>query len=173
MTDAPKPGGHAPGLRPLPAALLVGAVMGASGLLGMRNAPAPVHPAIDRWYHKLRKPPFTPPDPVFGAVWPVLETGMAVGGYRLLRASPSGPRTAALGLWLGTTAMIGGWTEIFFRRRELGASTVAAVAMTGASAAYVATAARVDRPAAWAAVPLTLWLGFASLLADGIRRRNG
>ena len=35
-----------------------------------------------------------------------------------------------------------------------------------------AAAARVDRPAALAGVPLTLWLGFATLLADGIRRRN-
>ncbi len=166
---------------PLPArrgasAILAGAivvgVLGANALLGLRNSPDPRHAGISIWYHRLRKPSFTPPDLVFGAVWPILEAGMAIGGYRLLRKPPSRQRNAALGLWLGTNAMIGGWTEIFFRRHALATSTAAAAAMTGASAAYVATAARVDRPAALAGIPLTLWLGFATLLADGVRRRN-
>ena len=68
--------------------------------------------------------------------------------------------------------MIGGWTELFFRRHALAASSVAAAAMTGTSAAYVVTAARVDRPAALAGMPLTAWLGFATVLAEAVRRRN-
>ncbi|MBB5710591.1 TspO/MBR family protein [Sphingomonas xinjiangensis] len=160
------------GLRPWAALAIIGGVLGASALLGRRNAPEPGHPAIDRWYHRLDKPGFTPPDKVFGAVWPVLETGMAAGGYRLLRSAPSPERNVALALWLGTSAMIGGWTELFFRRHELASSSAAAAAMTGASAAYVATAARVDRPAALAGVPLTGWLVFATVLAEGVRRRN-
>lgn len=160
------------GFPPLLAGAIVAAVLGGGALLGRRNAPDPSHPSVDRWYHRLRKPPYTPPDPVFGAVWPVLEAGVAVGGYRLLR-QPSGPaRNTALGLWLGTSAMIGGWTEIFFRRHALGASSAAAAAMTGAGAAYVVAASKADRPAAWAGVPLTLWLGFATVLAEGVRRRN-
>nr|WP_277813610.1 TspO/MBR family protein [Sphingomonas melonis] len=39
-------------------------------------------------------------------------------------------------------------------------------------AAYVATAARVDRPAAALAVPFVGWLGFATLLAGRIWRDN-
>lgn len=154
------------------AVALVGALLGASALLGRRNAPDPSHPSIDRWYHRLRKPSFTPPDPVFGAVWPVLEAGMAVGGYRLLRRPPSPARNAAVRLWLGTTAMIGGWTELFFRRHALASSTVAAAAMTSGAAAYVVAAAKVDRPAALAGAPLAAWLAFATFLADGVRQRN-
>lgn len=160
------------GASPLVAAAVVAGVLGASALLGRRNAPGPEHPSIDRWYHRLRKPGYTPPDPVFGVVWPVLETGMAVGGYRLLRQAPSPARATAVSLWLGTSAMIGGWTELFFRRHALAQSTAAAAAMTVASAAYVATAARVDRKAALAGVPLTAWLGFATVLARGVTRRN-
>jgi tryptophan-rich sensory protein len=148
------------------------AVLGASALLGRRNAPEPDNRSIARWYHRLRKPAFTPPDPVFGAVWPVLETAMAAGGYRLLRRPSSRERNLAVALWLGTSAMIGGWTELFFRRHALTASSAAAAGMAAASAAYVVTAARVDRPAAAAGVPLTAWLIFATALAEGVRRRN-
>ena len=154
------------------ATLAVATVLGASAALGRRNAPDDTHPRVKRWYRRLDKPGFTPPDAVFGAVWPVLETGLAVGGYRLLRSSPGPMRNAAIGLWLANTAMVGGWTELFFRRRALGASTAAAAAMTLGVGALVATAARVDRPAAVLAGPFAAWLGFATLLSERIRERH-
>lgn len=156
-----------------PAALaIVGAVLGASALLGRRNAPDPSHPGIRRWYKRLDKPSYTPPDAAFGAVWPVLEAGLGVGGYRLLRQPPSPPRTLAIGLWLANTAMIGGWTELFFRRKALASSAVASAAMIASGTAYGLAAAKVDRPAAAAAVPFVAWLGFATLLAERIWARN-
>lgn len=120
----------------------------------------------------MDKPGYTPPDAAFGAVWPVLETGLAVGGYRLLRRPSGMARNAAVGLWLLNTAMVGGWTQLFFREKRLGASAAASGAMVATSAAYVATAAKVDRPAAAAALPFVAWLGFATLLAEHIWRDN-
>ena len=161
-----------PALSRTAAALIVVSVLGVSAAIGRRNAPDPSHPRTRRWYKRLDKPSYTPPDAVFGAVWPVLETGLAVGGYRLLR-QPAGPRrTSAVGLWLLNTAMVGGWTELFFRKRALETSAVAAGAMVVTGAAYVATAAKVDRPAAGLGVPFVAWLGFATVLAAGISRRN-
>jgi benzodiazapine receptor len=160
------------GLSPLAALAAVAVVLGASAVIGRRNAPDPTHPNIRRWYRRLDKPGFTPPDAAFGAVWPVLETGLAVGGYRLLRQSPGGARNAAVGLWVLNTAMVGGWTELFFRQKRLGASAVASAAMVATSAAYVATAASVDRPAAAVGVPFVAWLGFATLLAERVWERN-
>lgn len=154
------------------AALAVAIVLGASAALGRRNAPDDAHPRVQRWYQRLDKPAFTPPDAVFGAVWPMLETGLAAGGYRLLRSPPSPARKAAVGLWLANTAMVGGWTELFFRRRALRTSTAAAGAMTLGASALVVAAAKVDRPAAALAVPFAIWLGFATLLTERIRKRN-
>ena len=114
------------GFSPLVAGGIAGGVLGLSALIGRRNAPDPSHPRIRRWYARLDKPGFTPPDKVFGAVWPVLETLAAVGGYRLLRQPTSPARNASVALWLGNSAMIGGWTELFFRERRTGASTAAA-----------------------------------------------
>jgi 2-polyprenyl-6-methoxyphenol hydroxylase-like FAD-dependent oxidoreductase/tryptophan-rich sensory protein len=160
------------GLSPLLALGAVGIVLGASALVGRRNAPDPSHPNIRRWYQRLDKPGFTPPDAAFGAVWPVLETGLAVGGYRLLRRPASGARNAAVGLWLVNTAMVGGWTQLFFRKKQLGASAAASGAMVATGVAYAAAAAKVDRPAAATAVPFVAWLGFATLLAERIWRDN-
>lgn len=159
-------------LSPLQALAVVGVVLGASAVVGRRNAPDPSHPAIRRWYRRLHKPGFTPPDPAFGAVWPVLEAGLGVGGYRLLRRASGPSRNAAVGLWLANAATVGGWTELFFRKRFLGASAAASAAMVATGAAYVAAAVRVDRPAAAAGVPFVLWLGFATLLAERIWRDN-
>ena len=81
-----------------PAALaVVGAALGFTAVLAARNAPDPLHPGIRGWYKRLDKPGYTPPDPVFGAVWPVVETGLAIGGYRLLRRPASPARDAAVG----------------------------------------------------------------------------
>ncbi|WP_231639149.1 tryptophan-rich sensory protein [Sphingomonas profundi] len=160
------------GLSPLLALGAVGVVLGASALVGRRNAPDPSHPGIRRWYRRLDKPGYTPPDAAFGAVWPMLETGLALGGYRLLRKPSGAARNAAIGLWLLNTAMIGGWTQLFFREKRLAASAAASGAMVATGAAYVATAARVDRPAAAAAIPFVAWLGFATLLAERIWRDN-
>lgn len=156
-----------------PAALaIVAVVLGASAVVGRRNAPDPSHPATRRWYKRLDKPGFTPPDAAFGAVWPVLETGLAVGGYRLLRQPASGSRNLAVGLWLLNTGMIGGWTTLFFGKRELGASALASGAMVATSAGYAIAASKVDRAAAATAVPFVAWLGFATLLAERIWERN-
>jgi tryptophan-rich sensory protein len=150
----------------------IAAVLGASAVLGRRNAPDPSHPGIRRWYKRLDKPSYTPPDAAFGAVWPILETGRAVGGYRLLRQPAEAPRNLAVGLWLLNTAMVGGWTELFFRKKKLGTSAVASAAMIVSGTGYVAAAAKVDRTAAATAVPFVAWLGFATLLAERIWERN-
>ncbi|MBY0301187.1 MAG: tryptophan-rich sensory protein [Sphingomonas ginsenosidimutans] len=160
------------GLTRLAALAAVGAVLGASAIVGRRNAPDRAHPGIRRWYRRLDKPGYTPPGAAFGAVWPVLETGLAVGGYRLLRRPAGGARNVAVGLWLVNTAMVGGWTQLFFREKRLGASAAASGAMVATGAAYVATAAKVDRPAAAVALPFVAWLGFATLLSERIWRDN-
>lgn len=173
-TPAPRPVREpvSKGLSPLRALAVVGGVLGASAVLGRRNAPDPSHPRIRRWYRRLDKPGFTPPDAAFGAVWPVLETGLAIGGYRLLRQPPGTARNAAVGLWLLNTALVGGWTQLFFREKRLAASAAASGAMVASSAAYVAAAARVDRPAAAVGVPFLGWLGFATILATRIWHDN-
>lgn len=160
------------GLSRLASAGIALAGVGLVALSGRGSNPTPEHPRTRRWYKRLDKPGFTPPDAVFGIGWSVIETGQAISAYRLLRQPASPGRNAALALWAVNQAAIAGWSSIFFGARRPGLGTAAAAAMIGTSAAYTATAARVDRTAAAASLPLVAWLGFATLLAEEVWRRN-
>lgn len=152
------------------AALITGSAVIAANLVGARAGTRRPRNAL--WYASLRKPDLTPPAPVIGAVWTALDLLLAVAGTRLLTAQPNPARNAALGFWSLSVAGIAGYPWVFFERKKLGASTAASSAMLASATAYVATAARVDRPAAAMGVPLVVWLGLATLLSEELWRRN-
>ena len=111
-------------------------------------------------------------DVLFPLAWSGIEAGLATACYRLVRAGPSPARGRALG-WLAVNiAMIGGWSQLFFRQRALSASTVAASALVATSAALVSEAKAVDRTAARAGMPLVAWVAFATVLTASIWRMN-
>jgi benzodiazapine receptor len=68
--------------------------------------------------------------------------------------------------------MIGGWSRLFFGRRNLAQSTVAAAAMVGSSIAYVRQAQKVDNFAARAAAPFAGWVTFATIHTASIWALN-
>ena len=76
------------------AAVAIGGVLTAAAL-GARNGPQ--RPRTALWYARLDKPSFTPPGPLIGAAWGVLELLLAGSGYRLLRAPRTEARAAAVG----------------------------------------------------------------------------
>ena len=157
---------------PWAALAIAGGAVALSALIGRRYSPDRRQPGIDRWDHEIDKPDITPPDPGFSAVWPVLETLLAAGGYRLLRAPNTPERNVALALWLVNVAMIGGWTKVFFGERSLVGGAAGAAAMVGTGAAYVERASHVDGLAAASGVPFTAWVAFATVLSEEIWRRN-
>jgi translocator protein len=125
-----------------------------------------------RWYARLRKPQYTPPGPVFGVVWSVLDVLLCVTGYRLLRSRPGVARTAALTSWAGNVAGLAGFPIIFFGKKKLGAGAAVTSAMFASASATVATSVHADPVAALAGTPLLLWTAFATLLGEEVWRRN-
>ena len=99
-------GGGEGRVSPMTAALAVGGVLVLTGLISRRYSPDPTHPGIRRWYNRLDKPGYKPPDPVFGAAWPVLNTLLSVGAYRLLREPQSRERDTAIVLWALSLALV-------------------------------------------------------------------
>lgn len=158
-------------LEPLPAAALTAVPLTVSGVLAMLHPPAPGTETF-RWYRSLDKPSFTPPDAAFGIAWTAIQAGLAWGGYRLFRARPSRAAKSAVALWSFNVAMIGGWSELFFGGRKLGGSAFAAGGMLATGAAFTTAAAKVDRKAAATGLPFVAWLGFATVLATEVWRRN-
>lgn len=157
--------------RPAAAALAASAFV-VPLLLSASTTPTPNHPRVFLWYRSLREPSFQPPDVAIPIAWTIVEAGLAVTAYRLLRRSPSAARTRALGLWIANIVGIGAWSRLFFGGRNLPASTVAAAALAVGATALVVEARKVDEPAAAASLPLVAWVCFATVLTAAIWRRN-
>lgn len=141
-------------------------------LLSRSTSPSPDHPRILVWYRTLKKPGFKPPDIAIPIAWTVIESLLAVAGYRLLRRPATPERNRALGWLAGNVVAIGAWSRLFFGARNLPASTIAAAALIGTGAAYVAQAKKADSAAAAAGVPFVAWVAFATVLTAAIWRRN-
>lgn len=147
-------------------------------VIGVASVAAVLLPAVQNdgkrflWYRLLDKPKTTPPDPVFGIAWPIIEIAMAYAGYRLLQQPASVRRNAALG-WLGfNLALIPGYQALFFTARSITGGLVSAAALAGGAWTFMATAWPVDRRAAVAGAPLALWTSFATYLMVEVWRRN-
>ncbi|MCO4747376.1 MAG: tryptophan-rich sensory protein [Proteobacteria bacterium] len=68
---------------------------------------------VREWYPGLDKPPWTPPNWMFGPIWSVLYTAMAVGVWDALRRVDSA-RRQVLGLFVGQLALNALWSPLFF-----------------------------------------------------------
>ncbi len=159
-------------MRNTTALTLTGGAIITAFLVGGRNSPTPMHPATAAWYAKLEKPSYTPPGPVFGLVWPLLDGLLWFAGYRLATRRPSPARHLALGAWLLNVVGIGGYSWVFFGRKRPDEALGITTFMLGSSVALVASAAQIDKPAAYASAPLVAWLLFANLLQTEVWRRN-
>ena len=95
-------------------------------------------------------------------------------GQRLQDREAAGERATShrTRAWIANIAAIAGWSKLFFGRRRLGPSEVAAGTMVPLGAAYVAASARVDKPAAVQAASYVGWLVFASVLSTTIWMLN-
>jgi translocator protein len=132
-------------------------------------------PAESTWYARLKKPGFQPPRQVFPIVWPILYADIAAVSTSTLdhlrgRDHAQARRyTALLGANL---VMNAGWTWLFFTRRELGASAVAAAALTASSADLTRRAVAARGPSAGVLGLYPAWCAFATLLSTRIWQLN-
>jgi tryptophan-rich sensory protein len=124
------------------------------------------------WYRFLDKPKATPPDPVFGLAWPVLEVLLAYAGWRLLKTRRSSRRDTALALLAFNVSQIPGYQALFFGLRSIAGGLMSAALLATGAWAFAASAWSVDRRAAIAGLPLAGWTSFATYLMVGLRRRN-
>ena len=109
------------------------AVFVTAGLGGLAS-----RPAESDWYAKLRKPWFQPPRQVFPIVWPILYADIAAVSASTIdqledQRRPEKAREYRNALAVNLV-LNGSWTWLFFNRRKLGASAVAAAALTASSA---------------------------------------
>lgn len=120
------------------------------------------------WMNALNKPFFQPPNWLFGPVWTVLYTMMAVSGGLLYCAPPSPARSHALMLFGVQLALNVAWSGVFFYLRLPFWATLEILVLLVAIWAYVIAAKPASRTAAWLFVPYGLWVGFATVLTAAL-----
>ena len=126
-----------------------------------------------QWYAGLSKPPFNPPNWIFGPVWTVLYALMAFAAWRIMRLpSSTRGRSLALSLFFIQLAFNAAWSWMFFAANSpwLGAINIVPQFLIVIATALVFY--RLDQIAGWSVVPVVVWVGFACALNLSIWRLN-
>lgn len=157
---------------PLSAGVLALTVVGIAALVAVSEPSPRDDEDTERWYDNLDKSVATPPDYVFGVVWPLIEAASAYAGFRLLGRASGVKRNSALGFLGLNLALIPAFTRLFFGDKNLKGATLSSLALFAGAWGFVLTAWRADRKAALAGLPLAAWVTFANYLQEEILRRN-
>lgn len=122
-------------------------------------------PQVLTWYPTIAKPPFNPPNWVFGPVWTTLFILMAYGVYRILRkpaGTPGKPR--ALIAYHVQLALNLAWSCVFFGLNSPLGGILVILPFLGLILWMIAAFAPLDRLAANLQWPYVAWVSFATLL---------
>ncbi|MFN3656339.1 MAG: TspO/MBR family protein [Pseudolabrys sp.] len=125
------------------------------------------------WYASLAKPPFNPPDWVFGPAWSLLYLLMAFAAWRIGRLPASPARRVALTLFFVQLALNAAWSWMFFAAHSPALGLVNIVPQLAAVIATGIAFYRLDRIAGLALAPLAAWVSFATLLNAAVWALNG
>jgi tryptophan-rich sensory protein len=136
-------------------------VFGAAGIGGVATARS-----VGTWYQTLAKPSFNPPDAVFGPVWGILYTLMALALWLVWRTGAGA--TPAVVCFLVQLALNVLWSLLFFGLRRPWLGLIDIVALWAAIVATIVVFARARPLAAWLLVPYLLWVSFATVLNAAI-----
>ena len=148
-------------------AIFLGICLGAGGLGAIATTPE-----IDGWYRTVAKPPWNPPNSVFGPVWSTLFVMMAVAAWLVWR--PAGFIAAKVPLLLFTVqlALNVAWSWIFFGLHQPGWAFVEIVILWAAIAVTMRAFFLRSQFAGWLLVPYLAWVSFAAVLNFAIWRLN-
>jgi tryptophan-rich sensory protein len=142
--------------------ILCFAVAGVGGLVTTPN--------ITKWYAALVKPPWTPPDWVFGPVWSVLYLSMAVAAWLAWRQGDAAVPMTMFGIQLVFNAA---WSWLFFGLHSPGAAFIDIVLLWMAIVATTVAFWLCSTLAGILFVPYLVWVSFATMLTFAIWRLNG
>jgi benzodiazapine receptor len=129
-------------------------------------------PRITRWYSRLQKPPYVPPNEVFPIAWTTLYADIAVTSATAIdRLRAAGRHHEARNYVFALAANLilnAGWSWLFFKYQKLGASAVGAAVLAASSVDLTRRTVAADRRAGIALLPYALWCSFATLMSGHI-----
>lgn len=130
---------------------------------------------IGDWYRALRKPPWQPPDALFGPAWTLIFVCASAAFVLAWRAAEGEPvlRAALVAAYLLNGALNFLWSWLFFRMRRPDVAAVEVAPLWMSIAAIAGCVALASPPAALLLAPYLGWVSFAAVLNRAIVRLNG
>ena len=123
------------------------------------------------FYQQLTRPDWAPPPYVFGPVWTLLYTMMAIASWLVWRAE-SPLRIPALAAYVAQLALNALWSWLFFAWRQGRWAFLEVVVLWAAILLTVVLFWRIRRGAGLLLLPYLLWVSFASCLTYAVWRLN-
>jgi translocator protein len=136
--------------------------VGAVGYFGAQFRPG-------AWYAALDKPPWNPPNWVFGPVWTVLYGFIAVAGWRIFTRLPVIPAGA---LWIAQLVLNGLWSWLFFGLQRPELALIDILLLFVVIVTLLVHLAPRQRLSFWLLLPYGLWVAYAISLNAAIVMMN-
>ena len=124
------------------------------------------------WYRSLTKPPWEPPDVLFGLIWPYNFVMIAVAGWAVASRESRTEHVVWLASLTLSVAAALTWAYLFYVPHSLYASGIALTAATSFTVPLVVLTFRASMPLGFALLPYQLWLAVATSLAFGYAAMN-
>lgn len=118
------------------------------------------------------KPPLSPPEWLFPAVWGILYALMGIGAARIAAKPDSSERSRGLNLFITQLVVNFLWSPIFFNTQAYGFALMWLIFLWFLVLWMILTFRKTDKTAAWLQVPYLAWLTFAAYLNWGVWRLN-
>jgi len=125
-----------------------------------------------RWYRRLTKPAWNPPDWIFGPVWTVLYGMIALAGWIVWRSGDGAMIALPLTVYAVQLVLNALWSAIFFGLRRPDLAFAEVILLWLSILATIALFHPISPLAAYLLVPYALWVGFAMVLNYRIWRLN-
>jgi tryptophan-rich sensory protein len=126
--------------------------------------------SIPTWYTELAKPPFNPPNWVFGPIWTILYILMGISLYLVIKNGMENPLVrqgvVLFAIKPGANFL---WSVLFFGMHAIFFAFLEIIFLFGLIAATMITFFRVTKPAGWLLVPHPGRVAVAAVLNAMIR----
>jgi translocator protein len=125
-----------------------------------------------QWYETLRKPPWRPPNWLFGPAWLVLYAMIAVSGWLVWTTADPATRVLPMVVYALQLSLNAAWSGIFFGLRRMKLALIEMAFLWGAIALNIAVFWPVHKGAALLLVPYLAWVSFAFMLNRAMVQLN-
>lgn len=126
---------------------------------------------IGSWYQTIQKPPWNPPNWIFGPVWTALYVLMGISLFLVWRSSAS-QKLVAIILFTVQLVLNFFWSFIFFKHHQIGLAFAGILVLWLMILLTILAFVRVNKLAAWLLVPYISWVSFAAILNFTIWQLN-